>query len=97
MRSRLLFIAIVATFAVPLAWRVFWISPLYLSSDVRVRAEHALREVAGREGWILSDMPVLAVEPDGIVIQHRLHRRGHDPQTCYRINFVTTALHPCDD
>ncbi len=98
MRSRLLFAAVLTVVAVPLVWRVFWIRPLYLDASIRPRIEHAVRATADREGWILSDIELKAVEAsfDDIVIIHRPHLRGPDARTCYRINLETTDLRPCE-
>ncbi len=99
MRPRLLFIAVLTIVAMPLAWRVFWIHPLYLDSGIRSQVERALREVAEREGWILSDLKLLAVEAayDEMVAMHVPHAWGQDSRVCYRINLTATTLRPCDD
>ncbi|MBP7114405.1 MAG: polyprenol monophosphomannose synthase [Candidatus Peribacteraceae bacterium] len=56
---------------------------LYTDSAVRAMARQTLSDAAMREGWLLSDMKVLAVGTGSLTILHQEHMR-HDPksETC---------------
>ena len=93
--QRILFTATVITVGAVLCWRIANVFPLYMNATIRMETETTLRTVADREGWLLSDMIIEHVTEEGLLVTHRRHIRGNDPETCYVIGFKDASLHPC--
>ena len=90
-----LFVAVLAISAVVLLSHIVHLVPLYADSGLRTTAKTALTTVANREGWLLSDIEIRRVTDEGLLVTHRRHIRGNDPETCYVIAFKDASLHPC--
>ncbi len=57
---------------------------LYTDSAVRSQVKQALSDVSSREGWLISDIQILAVGSGGLTIRHLEHmRRPPAPETCF--------------
>ena len=64
--------------------RLWGLHLLYTDSSIRAKAKQALTDTAAREGWLLSDMDIVRVDPDGLTITHREHMRSPpSPETCF--------------
>lgn len=82
--------------AVLLGIRVWNIHPLYLRPDTRATVEATLKEVAEREGWLLSALSVGWVNDTQAAITYRPHRRGSDGfGACFLLTLATRTLEPC--
>lgn len=78
-------------------WRMHDIRRLYGSSSMRSAVAAQLRDVARAKGWLLSDIDLKKVGPDGsIELIHRRHVRGADPEDCWTIPSTGEPV-PCAD
>lgn len=77
--------------------RVAALMPLYLDADARAEVQATLSEVAVDQGWLLSDLSLRAVLPDGIRVMHRRHHRGSDERECLVIRHEGRRISPCID
>lgn len=77
-------------------WQIWNLLPIFLDADVRQSVQHALTTVAGREGWLLSDMLVKSITSDDIRLIHHEHIRGIDSETCRVIALADSSLHSCN-
>ena len=91
----LLYALICITITIFLLPRVWALRLLYTDPDVRQTVRATIEMVADREGWLISDMPLLRIDHDGMTILHHEHVRDVDPTTCYRITFTDAVLAPC--
>lgn len=76
------------------------ILPLYTDAGVRSQVQQTLESVARQNGWLMSDITIRAVKTDHILIAHRPHRFGRDPDAvCYAVLYADPALTivPCAD
>lgn len=81
-----LFAIVVLVLVGAFLWRMHDIRLLYGSSSMRSAVATQLRDVARAKGWLLSDVDLKKVGPDGsIELIHRLHVRGADPEECWTI------------
>lgn len=69
--------------------------PLYRDVAVRAQVRDTLNAVASEEGWLLSDMQLSAVVPEGIRIIHHRHHRGADEEECLYIRHDGRHISPC--
>ena len=60
----------------PRAWAM---KSFFLAPDLRHTAATSLKTALDREGWLLSDLEVVAVTKQGITVIHREHRRHPSP------------------
>ncbi|TSC59581.1 MAG: hypothetical protein Greene041662_415 [Candidatus Peregrinibacteria bacterium Greene0416_62] len=81
--------------ALVLIVRVWNLRLLYIDKAVREQVRTTIEVVAGREGWLISDISLRAVQNTGVMIHHRQHMRGSDPRECYFIAFETLNRSPC--
>ncbi len=79
--------------AVLVAPRVWAIHLLYTDATVRKNVQHTMKVISDTQGWLISDMEVLAVYKDHIRIDHREHRKG-GTVTCFDLPFdsISPAL-----
>ena len=91
-----LFLVVIGISAVIFGWRAVQLTPLYLSGQTRNRVQAALTRAADREGWLLSDLDLQSVSDSEIIVIHREHRRGADPEHCLVIRLSDSSLRPCD-
>lgn len=72
--------------SVTCAWRAWPLRTLYIDAGVRSAVTRQLRDVAGAKGWLLSDIVVRSIAPDGtITLTYSPHRRGPDSAECWMI------------
>ena len=95
------FLSLLLVIAIPLLWRLFWLHPLYFRTDVRTITQSAISKAADREGWLLSDISLKAIDKDDdgwrAVIMYRNHFRGEGPLLCQIIRLSDASLQSCDD
>ncbi|MBI2636186.1 hypothetical protein HYW84_02560 [Candidatus Peregrinibacteria bacterium] len=75
------------------AWNLL---PLFWDSNARDAAKAAVTAVAGREGWLLSDMLVNEVTPHDVRLTLRRHVRGTDPESCRLIALADFSIRTCE-
>ncbi len=81
-----LFALVAVVLAAAFLWRMHGIRRLYVSSSMRSAVAVQLRDVARAKGWLLSDIDLEKVGPDGSIdLVHRRHVRGPDPAECWTI------------
>ncbi len=91
------FTLVAIVLAVAFARRAWALRPLYLDSSVRSAVQVQMRDVSHARGWLLSDVSIDAVLPDGSLrLTHRMHGRGVDPEECWFLP-STGELTPCVD
>ncbi len=95
-RMHRIFILIVLIItALPFAARAFALSPMFFDPSFAQVVEERVREVADREGWLLSDMELRRVGRESVTLLHRQHIRGPDPTACFMLSLADGALTPC--
>lgn len=77
---------------IPRAWNL---RHLYTDAALRGTVEHALKETAEKEGWLLSDIMLTRVMPDGVTFEHTPHVRGTSARQRCIITLLTQEL-TCD-
>lgn len=75
------------------AWNLL---PLFSDSSARDSAKAAVTAVAGREGWLLSDMLAKEVTPHDVRLTLRRHLRGADPESCRLIALADFSIRTCE-
>ncbi len=90
------FLLLVALVSLCFAPRLWAIRTLYLDASARAAAASALPAAADREGWLVSDLEVIAADASSLTVLHRRHLRGPDPVTCHVLRLSDAALLPCD-
>jgi hypothetical protein len=78
----LLFFLLIAGCAAFLAWKIWPIREIYINKETRAAVESTLTRLQDRQGWLLSDITLLRVQPDMIKVLNGPHRRGTDPSQC---------------
>lgn len=94
-----------------LPWRAFWMTcvviafalivrvwgifPLYVHAATRERVKTTLEGTAAREGWLLSDLSVLRVTDNAVLLLRRAHLRGPDAYSCHHLNTYNGSLQSC--
>lgn len=91
----LFLLTILAALAVLLP-KVWALRSLYVDSTLRSAVQSAVENAAAREGWLLSDLSIDAVESDSVRVTYRAHRKGPDPESCHAILLGDSSLRPCD-
>lgn len=75
------------------AWNLL---PLFADSNARDAVKAAVTAVAGREGWLLSDMFVKEVTTHYVRLTLRRHVRGADPESCRLIALADFSIRTCE-
>lgn len=94
-RQRDLFALVCVLIAIVLLVRIRPIRLLYTDAAVRADAERAIRHTAEAEGWILSDLSIRELTARRVVLVHRLHLRGPDPEECIAVDLASLAYRRC--
>jgi len=94
--SMVLFFLVVILASVMLFPRVANLSPLYLDPAVRTQVQTTLERFAEMEGWLLSDVAVIAARTEYVEVEYRPHFRGKDPVTCHRLFHDRSRLTDCE-
>lgn len=77
------FTAVVVMLTVVFGFRLLMVYPLFADAAMRATLPGRLREVAQREGVLLSDIWIDWLHDDGAArLRYRKHVRGVDPETC---------------
>jgi glycosyltransferase involved in cell wall biosynthesis len=95
--QRVLFGLAIGFMLVMLLPRVIHISPLYLDSDLRAKAQETIERMAGDNGWLLSDIAITDVSAEHLEFVHRYHHFGRDESQCMRVSFSSNQILSCDD
>jgi hypothetical protein len=82
--------------AVPAATRVWSIHSLFLDKPLRQSVQRELEAIAKEHGWNVSSLEVTQANAYGMTVQVREYRRGEDPRTCLRSDFLHRTVTPCD-
>ncbi len=86
LRGARVFAIIVLLLAVIFVARAWPLRFLYLDASLRDAAQRQIRDVAAAKGWLVSDVRIDEVGPDGTMrVTHRRHRRGDDPEECWML------------
>jgi hypothetical protein len=93
--QRFLFILFLCAITIPVAVKIWAIRPLYIDSAKRQTLEHTLRTIADEQGWLLSDISIEQIRGNTVVIEHRFHIRGEDPENCFTFDLPSSHLTPC--
>lgn len=91
------FAAVVVVLAVFFASRAWPLRLLYAQHSVRTLADGALHNVAGLQGWPMSDIELRSITPSSMRIIHREHGRGADRTECFDVNLIDYTFEPCAD
>jgi len=92
-----LFALVVVIVSIACAWRAWQLRTLYVDAGVRSAITRQLRDVAAAKGWLLSDIVVRSIAPDGtITLTYSPHRRGPDSVECWMIPSTGEPI-PCAD
>lgn len=89
------FVALCVILAAWFAVRVWQLRLLYTDAHVRDEVSATVRAVAGRKGWLLSDIDLRSVDASGIRFVHREHLRNAPAATCFRASFASPDPVPC--
>jgi len=90
------FLGICVFAVIVLAPRVWGLRALYLDKDVRNASAVTMKEVAAKQGWLISDMKVLKISKQNIVIHHTPHTRWTDLSTCYVLSQSDFTTELCE-
>lgn len=89
----LLVTLLTALLTVPRAWAL---RLLYTDAVVRASVQSVLMTVAGKQGWLLSDIELTSVTAESAFLTHRDHLRAMGGVRSCRIDLHTSVL-SCDD
>lgn len=87
-------VALATALALAFALRLSPLLPLYLHPAARARVQADLRRVTDAEGWLLSDIELLAVSDAEFSFLLRRHHRGADEEACYVVPYGSRPQ-PC--
>lgn len=91
------FIELLIILALFLGTRIWAIHGLFLGVHARAAVQSALQELTAREGWLVSDMEIAAVNDRMAVLIHQPHTRGVDAvDACFVLDFASQELHACE-
>lgn len=98
--QKLLFWIACIAIALTLSLRLFPLLPLYTDAAKRSFVQSALRSTADQQGWLLSDVRILRINDETVIVAYRPHRKGIDPDiTCFQIGVGISVFMeiPCDE
>lgn len=75
---------VIALVVVPRAWAL----RLLVDPSIRTQSEKAIREAVDRNGWLLSDVEIVTMNENGLLLLHRQHLRVVAPLTLCTVTFV---------
>lgn len=90
------FSVIVAVVAIFLGLKVLSLRLLYTDAASRNFARESIVSTAEARGWIASDIDILSLQKNEIVLRHRDHFRGSSALECVKIDLVTSTSVSCD-
>ncbi len=91
------FVILVTILAVVFLLRMRNLRALYLDASMRDAVSRQLRDVAASKGWFVSDIDIVSVGPDGLlVLNHRAHVRGEGIEECWMLPSTGEPI-PCAD
>lgn len=91
------FAVLALVLAMAFGWRAWNLRRLYVDASMRRAVQAQLRAVSDAKGWILSDVRIDTVGPDGTLrLTHIRHGRGPDEETCWILPSTGEPV-PCVD
>lgn len=91
------FVVVMVLLTIVFMRRAWALRLLYLDASVRTAVQAQVRDIAAARGWLISDLTLDLVLPDGSLrLTRRIHGRGVDPEECWFLP-STGELIPCVD